>query len=143
MGSPIEPPRRASFERLAQVVIALVALACVGNGLVIMLKPMGWYEALPSVKATGAANHHLIVDVGLAYLSSGLLLAYGAWSPSIRSGALTAGILWLAAHGASHLIEFLTGAAPLDRFLVDAPAVLAPPLVVIGALVLARPRIQT
>lgn len=142
MGSLIEEAPRALFERLAQALIALIALACLGNGFVMILEPRGWYEALPSVKATGPANYHLIIDVGLAYLTSGLLLAYGTWARPIRRGALLAGVFWLAAHGAFHLFEVLTGAAPISRLLVDAPAVLGPPFVIIGALALAQWRVR-
>jgi hypothetical protein len=99
-----------------------------------IVTPMQWYAALPTVQATGPANMHLIVDVGIAYLCSGVLLAYGALSPAIRAGAVLAGVLWLAAHSLFHNVEFLTGAAPASRFWVDAPAVVGPPLIVIAAL---------
>ena len=36
-------------------------------------------------------------------------------------------------HGVVHIVEFLRHEAPRSRFLVDAPAVLGPPLVVITA----------
>lgn len=122
--------------RLARGLLALVALACIGNAFLMIFTPMQWYAALPSVQETGPANSHLIVDVGIAYLCSGVLLAYGAWSQVIRAGAVMAGGLWLAAHGVVHIIECLRGDARVSRFLVDAPAVLGPPLVVITALAL-------
>lgn len=111
-----------------------MAVACIGNALLMILTPMQWYAALPSVRATGPANRHLIVDVGIAYLCSGVLLAYGAWSSANRAGAAMAGVLWLAAHSLVHIVEFLRDEAPASRFLGDAPAVLGPPLVVITAL---------
>jgi hypothetical protein len=124
------------LERLARGLLTLVAVACFGNALLMILTPMQWYAALPSVQETGPANSHLIVDVGIAYLCSGVLLAYGAWSTSLRPGAVMAGLLWLAAHGVVHIVELLTHEAPANRFWVDAPAVLGPPLVVITALAL-------
>jgi hypothetical protein len=128
--------RTPLLERLARGLLALVTVACIGNALLMILTPMQWYAALPSVQATGPANSHFIVDVGVAYLCSGVLLAYGAWSPTIRAGVVMAGVLWLAAHGVVHIVEFLTDEAPANRFLVDAPAVLGPPFVVITALAL-------
>jgi hypothetical protein len=130
--------RTSNLEGLAQGLTALVALACLANALFMMLAPMSWYATSSTVQATGPANRHFIVDIGLTYLSSGLLLAYGAWSPSARRGALLAGTLWLAAHGLFHCLEFLTGEAPLRRFLTDAPAVLGPPIFVLFALWLTR-----
>jgi hypothetical protein len=126
------------LERLARGLLTLVAVACIGNALFMIIMPMQWYAALPSVQATGPANGHLIVDVGIAYLCSGVLLAYGAWSPAIRAGAVMAGVLWLAAHSVVHIVECLRGDAPVSRFLVDAPAVLGPPLVVITPLAVLR-----
>lgn len=122
------------MNRMARGLLLLAAIASVANGLVMIFAPMQWYGVLPSVQATGPANMHLIVDVGIAYFSSGVFLMRGALSRPFRAGAAIAGLLWLAAHGLFHVIEVLTGSAPLSRFWVDAPAVVGLPLTVILAL---------
>ena len=55
-------------ERLAQAMIALAALGCIGNAIFMIVAPIKWYLTIPTVSATGPANSHFITDIGLAYL---------------------------------------------------------------------------
>ena len=130
-------------EYVALVMIAVAALFCLGNGLYMVVAPMDWYWAVPTVPATGPANRHLIADVGLAYLSCSVVLLYGAWYASGRWLALIAGSLWLTAHGVLHLHEVAAGICSASRFRADIPGVLGPPLLVLAALgiLMARRRI--
>ena len=121
-------------EHFARLLIALAALGCIANALFMIVAPMRWYWAVPTVPATGPANSHFIIDVGLAYLCCGITLCYGGLYPSGRWLALIAGAMWLGAHGLFHVFEFATGHATASRFLQDVPGVLGPPLLVIGAL---------
>jgi hypothetical protein len=77
---------------------------------------------------------HFIADIGLAYLCCGSLMMYGAWYPAGRWLALVAGSLWLAAHGLFHIYEVAAGMSTFNRFLMDVPGVLGPPLLVFLAL---------
>ena len=121
-------------EYVALTMVALAALFCVGNGLYMVVAPVDWYWAVPTVPATGPPNRHFITDVGLAYLCCAALLLYGAWNAPARRLALVAGTLWLAAHGAFHLYEVAAGICAPGRFRADVPGVLGPPLLVVAAL---------
>jgi alkylhydroperoxidase family enzyme len=137
MGKPATP------EYIALAMIVLAALFCLGNGLCMVAAPTDWYWAVPTVPATGPANRHFITDIGLAYLSCGAMLLYGAWYADGRWLALVAGSLWLTAHGVFHVVEVATGMGTASRFRTDVPGVLGPPLLVLAALgiLIARRRI--
>jgi hypothetical protein len=132
-----------ALDRLVQFLIALPALLSIVNGGYIVWDPQDWYQLLPTVQATGAFNQHFIRDIGLAYITCGMLLGYAAWFPSGRWLAALAGVLWLTWHGAFHVWELLTGIGSQHAFLQDARGVLGPPLMVWIALgiLMARQRI--
>jgi hypothetical protein len=131
------------LDRLAQIMIVLPALFSLVNGGLMVLNPYGWYQMLPTVQHTGHFNQHFIRDIGLAYLTCGIVLAYAARFPSGRWLAALAGVLWLTLHGAFHVCELLTGIGAPHVFWMDAPGVLGPPLMVWIALsiLMARQRI--
>jgi hypothetical protein len=115
---------------IAQILIAIAALFALLNGAFMLWDPYGWYQAVGTVKFTGPPNQHFIRDIGIAFFASGVMLAYSAWYPSGRWMAALAGSLFLAAHGALHVYEVLTGICAQDIFWKDAPGVLGPPLMV-------------
>ncbi|WP_219892674.1 hypothetical protein [Aquisediminimonas profunda] len=128
MGKPELP------DRLAQVLVALVALFSLGNGAFMLVDPFGWYQAVETVKFTGPPNQHFIRDIGLAYLTCGAILAFAVPNLAMRWLAAFAGSLWLAIHGFLHIWEFMTGVCAPGIFWQDAPGVLGPPLLVWAAL---------
>lgn len=130
MGKP------AGLDRVAQLLIALTALICLGNGLYMLGAPLHWYWAVPGVPGTGPANGHFIRDIGLAYLSCGALLVYAALYPAGRWLAALAGALWLTAHGLLHIWEVAAGICTVSRFWGDVPGVLGPPVLALTGLAL-------
>jgi uncharacterized protein YjeT (DUF2065 family) len=131
------------LDRLVQILIALTALFCVVNGGSMVWNPQAWYQMLPTVQATGGFNQHFIRDIGLAYLTAGVMLGYAARFPSGRWLAALAGVLWPTMHGAFHVWELLSGIGAQHNFWMDAPGVLGPPILVWVALgiLMARQRI--
>lgn len=122
--------RPDTLDRIAQILIALAALFALLNGAFMLWDPFGWYQAVGTVKFTGPPNQHFIRDIGIAFFASGVMLGYAAGYPSGRWMAALAGSLFLAAHGALHIYEVLTGICAQDVFWKDAPGVLGPPLMV-------------
>ncbi|MGJ8536003.1 MAG: hypothetical protein ACSHW2_02520 [Parasphingopyxis sp.] len=123
-----------TLDRVAQIIIALVALSAFANGAFMLIAPLDWYYAIPTVPASGPANTHFIGDIGLAYLSSAVMLSYAAVNPKMRWMAALAGTLWLLAHGILHIYETIVGICSPDRFVQDIPGVLGPPVLVLVAL---------
>jgi len=132
-----------ALDRLVQFLIVFPALLAFVNGVSMVWDPHAWYQSLPTVQHTGPLNQHFIRDIGLAYITSGIMLGYAARFPSGRWLAALAGVLWLTLHGAFHVWELLTGVGAQHVFWMDAPAVLGPPLMVWIALgiLMARQRI--
>ncbi len=128
MGKPDLP------DRLAQLLVALIALFSLANGAFMLVDPFGWYQAVGTVKFTGPPNQHFIRDIALAYLASGAILAFAVPNLATRWLAAFAGSLWLGAHGILHVWEFATGVCAPGIFWQDAPGVLGPPLLVWAAL---------
>ncbi len=132
------------FDRLAQLLIALVGIFAVVFGGFMLVHPFEWYQLLPTVKFTGPPNPHFIKDIGLAYAASGVMLIYASINPPMRWLAALAGSMWLAAHGILHIWEVVTGFCATGIFWQDAPAVLGMPMLVWVALgiLFARKRIS-
>lgn len=123
-----------ALDRVAQLLVGLVALFGLLNGGFMLWDPFGWYQAIGTVKFTGPPNQHFIRDIGLAYLASGLMLAFALPNLSTRWLAAFAGSLWLGAHGFLHVWEVVTGVCAPGVFWQDAPGVLGPVLLVWSAL---------
>ena len=130
-------------DRIAQALVLIAGLFALGNGLIMLADPFGWYDLIGTVKATGPANAHFIRDIGLAYLLSAALLGYAAGHLGLRWGAALAGAGWLLAHGLLHVWEVLAGICAPGIFWEEAPGTLGPPmLALVGiGLILARQRI--
>jgi alkylhydroperoxidase/carboxymuconolactone decarboxylase family protein YurZ len=134
-----------ALDRLAQLLVALAALIALGNGLVMLIDPFGWYDMLGTVKATGPANGHFIRDIGLAYLLCAGLLGYAAGNLPMRWGSALAGSTWLALHGGLHVWEVSAGLCSPGIFWSEAPGTLGPPLIALTGvgLQMARQRISS
>lgn len=126
------------LDRVAQGLIAIVAAFSLFNGGFMLVDPFGWYQTVATVKFTGPPNAHFMRDIGLAFVTSGLMLGFAAISLRERWIAAFAGSLWLAMHGVLHVWEVLNGICAPDIFWADAPGVLGPPLLVWIAILLAR-----
>ena len=122
------------FDRVAQFLIAFVAIFALANSAFMLIDPINWYFAVPNVRFTGPPNLHFIRDIGAAYLGCGVMLAYAAFYPSGRWLAAFSGSLWLIAHGLVHVWEVAVGICGPGQFWSDSPATVWIPLLVWVAL---------
>ncbi len=123
-------------DRVAQALVLIATLFALANGLFMLVDPLGWYNAVETVRFTGPPNQHFIRDIGLAYLMSGVLLGYGVLNLTGRWVAALAGAGWLLMHGMLHIWEVSAGICTPGIFWRDAPGVLGPPLLALGGIVL-------
>lgn len=130
------------LDRVAQACVALAAAIALGNGVFMLGDPLGWFDWVGTVKATGPANAHLIRDVGLAYLTCAVLLGYAAGNLPLRWGAALAGTGWLLAHGLLHVWEVASGLCSPGIFWSEAPGTLGPPLIALGGIALQAGRMR-
>ena len=118
------------LDRVAQTLIWIALLFSLANGAFMLFDPMGWYYAIPTIRATGPANTHFIADIGIAYLGCAIILLYAVRNIRMRWLAALAGGLWLMVHGGLHFYELMAGICSPDRFLKDAPGTIGVPLLV-------------
>lgn len=92
-------------------ICGLVAAFALLNGGRMVLDPIGWFASIPDLAVTGAANGHLIRDVGTAYLASAAALIFALWRPAHAMGALLVSAIFMAGHGIGHIVDIAEGCA--------------------------------
>lgn len=122
-------------------VIALaLGLLLIANGLYMIAAPGSWYASVPGVADTGPLNRHLVIDIGMLYLTIGNAFAAGAVWTGGRLALWLFATFWLVWHALFHLEEALrdskTGILLTRDFVgVTLPALLGLLLVLRAALV--------
>src|SRR5215472_15469104 len=81
------PTRPSGMKR---AIALLVAVLAGGNGLAMLAAGPWWYGAVPGVTETGPFNPHFVKDIGAAYLTAGLGLAWLAVRPTEAAARGTA-----------------------------------------------------
>lgn len=116
---------------LRKSLLWFLAVGLGANGLFMLFMPEAWYQAIPTVPATGPFNPHFVRDVGCAYLVSGGALAWLALGRAGGSAAaLTAG-LFLLLHALVHVWDAAAGRATLAHLAQDFLTVIVVPLLII------------
>ena len=79
--------------------IALFALTTAANGVYMLAAPLAWYGDIAGVPNTGPFNPHFVRDIGVAYLTQGLLLFWAARRLCISPDALRCSLRFLSSTG--------------------------------------------
>jgi hypothetical protein len=106
----------------------LLAAATTAAGLFAFFAPLAFYAAF--AEYTGGTNAHLVRDVGAAYLTAGLAMAWGARVPRWRGPLVSTAAVFLLLHAVGHVIDLVSGAVPLSHVLLDAVQVFVPAILV-------------
>jgi len=123
---------------VARILLALIActgLFLVVNGLLMLIKPLTWYAAVPGVTTTGPFNQHFVRDIGLIQMFLGIAFWVGMARPSARHLLWGAATIWLTAHAFFHFWEVAVGICSASAIVRDFPAVTLPALIGIAATV--------
>ncbi len=88
--------------------------------------PSGWFVAIPGVVDTGSYNHHLVRDVGIAYLTVAGGFAFAAAWPGVAFPVLLVVSIWFVGHAVTHVADIFSGALPMSHILMDVPGVFLP-----------------
>jgi hypothetical protein len=106
-----------------------------------LASPESWFTGIPAaVPDTGPFNPHFVRDLGVVFTICGLGLAWCAGNLE-RALPVHVGItLFYAGHAATHVADIMAGRLPAEHWLIDAPAVFAPTilLVVMGVMLAQR-----
>lgn len=97
---------------VVRAMLLILGVFHLANGAWMLAAPHAWYMAVPGVAATGPLNHHLVADVGLAFLASGAGLVLGALERPWAGAAAVAGSAWPALHALLHVSSWLVRGFP-------------------------------
>lgn len=95
-----------------RAILFVLGLFHLVNGIWMLAAPASWYAAVPGVAATGPFNHHFVIDIGLAFIASGVGLMIGVRASKTASAFALAGATWPALHALFHLQIWLTHGLP-------------------------------
>ena len=110
---------------IARLIVYACALILIATGLAMLIGGPLWYEHTPGVAMTGPYNAHFVLDIGFAFLASGMVLAVGAWMGA-RS-LMIAGLSWPALHAGLHALGLVTmGPASMAALGTELFGVIAP-----------------
>jgi len=122
---PATPTR--SRRDLVAWLLAALALLTGANALWMLVDPARWYAELPAgVPDTGPYNEHFVRDIGCAFATMALALAWAAARPRWRAPLVAVVATFLGAHAGLHVFDTARGHLATDHWLLDLPGVYAP-----------------
>jgi hypothetical protein len=125
---------------MLKIFYAIFCFLSLVNGAWMLSSPLSWYTYLPAaVSHTGPFNPHFVRDIGVAYLVAALGFGWCALHLG-RCRPVHIGLtVFFVGHALIHLVEILAGQLPSTHWLIDAPGVFVPALLL---LVLAVPSVR-
>ena len=90
-----------------KILVFILAAMMAGNGVFMFADPQAWYDAVPGVHDTGPINFHFVRDIGIAYFTAGVAIAWSELGGGWRASALAA--LFIGGHSLLHAGETLMG----------------------------------
>jgi len=111
-----------------------------GNALWMLAYPLSWYTSFPAaIPHTGPFNSHFVRDIGVVYVCVAIGFACCAVHPA-RTYAIHLGLTaFFTGHALLHLFDILSGNLPHSHWLIDAPMVFLPAIIMI---ILALPAVR-
>jgi hypothetical protein len=124
---------------MLKVFYTVACLLGLCNAAWMLASPLSWYTDFPAaVPHTGLYNAHFIRDIGVAYLVAALGFGWCALHLD-RCRPVHLGLtVFFVGHALIHVVETLAGHLPDSHWLIDAPGVFLPALLL---LVLAIPSV--
>lgn len=113
--------------RILKLFYGIGSVISLVNGAWMLLFPFSWYTDFPAaIPHTGSFNAHFIRDLGVVFVLAGLGFGWCALHPDrcrVTHGVLT---IFFVGHALIHLADILTGRVPHTHWLIDAPTVFVP-----------------
>jgi hypothetical protein len=107
--------------------LAGLAALTLANSLWMLVAPAAWYQHLPAgVPDFGPFNPHFVRDIGCAFATVGIALAWAVRSGLHRYPLTAVATLFFLAHALLHVFDTLRGAVDATHWLLDLPGVYLP-----------------
>jgi hypothetical protein len=97
---------------IVRLLLALIGLANIANGLFMLFAPDQWFASVPGVPVP--FNPHFVMDIGMAYIASGVGLALGARVGRTSAVLACAGAAWPVLHALIHIDGWLMHGFPAE-----------------------------
>jgi hypothetical protein len=97
-----------------RTVLALLGAVQLINGLYMIVAPMAWYTSVPGVVDTGPMNHHFVIDIGLAFVASGVGMLMCLRRGAAAAAFALAGATWPTLHALFHVWGWIEHGFPSD-----------------------------
>jgi hypothetical protein len=115
--------RSRGISVFVRALLLLLGLFHLANGLFMLSAPARWYASVPGVTATGPFNPHFVLDIGMAFVASGIGLMLGARRSAHAATLALAGAAWPALHALIHVDGWLMHGFPSEPRVAVAEAV--------------------
>ncbi len=115
-------------------VLAALAILFISTGFALLFNSRSVFDGLPDYY--GLFNNHFVKDAGLAYLSSGIMLAIAVFHRRLRSAFAFCGALFVVLHGIFHIVMVANGMVPSAYLTEEVVSVIGPALVTLTIVVL-------
>lgn len=113
--------------------LALAGVGTLAHAAWMLVDPAGWYANLPAaVPDTGPLNRHFVRDIGGAFAATGVAFLWAALRPPLRVPLLAVAGVFYVAHALIHVADTLAGRLPPSHWVIDAPGVYLPALVMVA-----------
>jgi hypothetical protein len=95
-----------------RILLCIFSASSIFNAGWMLVAPQHWYQNLPAhVPEYGPLNTHFVRDIGVAFLISGIGLAFAAVRPIERRACVLFAVSFFVGHALVHLSEVFTGGA--------------------------------
>ncbi len=109
------------------LLLSALALISAGNASWMLIDPIHWYSDLPAgVPDFGNYNEHFVRDIGCAFLTFTVALAWAAFRPAVRAPLVGISAVFFAAHALLHIYDTARGFVEANHWWLDLPGVYAP-----------------
>ena len=114
------------------VLLSALALITAVNAVWMLVDPSHWYSDLPAgVPDFGDYNEHFVRDIGCAFLTFALALAWAAFRPAVRAPLVGISAVFFVAHAVLHIYDTARGFVEVGHWWLDLPGVYAPAVLLI------------
>ena len=115
------------------LLLSALALISAGNAAWMLIDPAYWYSDLPAgVPDFGNYNEHFVRDIGCAFLTFALALAWAAFRPATRAPLVAISAVFFVAHALLHIYDTARGFVEADHWWLDLPGVYTPAVLLIA-----------